>query len=42
MAACCAAPARAEEPQAETILHEKWQRAYRTIAESIEREHPIF
>jgi hypothetical protein len=26
----------ATEPQAETILHEKWQRAYRQIAESIE------
>jgi hypothetical protein len=34
--ACAAACAWAEEPQAGTILHEKWQRAYQTIAKSIE------
>src|SRR5687768_3466963 len=36
LAAVAAAPAWAEEPQDETVLHEKWQRAYRGIAESIE------
>ena len=35
-AAACAA---AEEPEAGTILHEKWQKAYRKIAESIEMRH---
>ena len=29
-------PTGGEEPQTEAVLHEKWQRAYRQIAESIE------
>ena len=40
LALCALAPglsvAKSDEPQAESVLHEKWQRAYRRIAESIE------